>query len=50
LFLAEVHDPVPAEEALDGYHQVSAVGPEGGEKLVAVTGELLVNESLASLI
>lgn len=47
---AEVSDPVPAEETLDGNDQVLAVGFEDPEELVAVAGELLVHQSLAGSV
>lgn len=43
LVLAEVGDPVPAEETLDSYGQILAAGFEDAEELVAIAGELLVS-------
>jgi len=50
LLLAEVGDPVPAEEALDGDDEVLAVRLEGFEQLVALAGELAMEEGLAFLV
>jgi hypothetical protein len=47
---AEVGDPVPAEDALDGDDEVPAVGLEGLEELVGVAGELLVDERAAIFV
>lgn len=50
LFVAEVGDPIPAEEALDSDSQVLAVGFEGPEELVSVAVELPVDEGFAFLV
>src|SRR5918999_1350741 len=50
LLFAQVGHPVPAEEALDGNAQILSVRPEGFDELVAVAGELAVDEGLAGLI
>jgi hypothetical protein len=48
--VAEVSDPVPAEEAFDGDRQVFSVGGESLQQLFSVTGQLPVCESLALLV
>jgi hypothetical protein len=50
LGLAEIGDPVPAEETLDGDRQVLSIGLEGSEKLLTVAGELAMEEDLASRV
>jgi hypothetical protein len=47
---AEVGDPVPAEEALDGHDQAFAVGLEDAQEFLSVAGELLVDDGLAVLV
>jgi hypothetical protein len=50
LLLAQIGDPVPAEQALDGDGQVHPVGGESLQELVAVTGQLPVDEDLSFLV
>ena len=40
-------DPVPAEEALAGNDESLAVGHEDAQKLLAVAGDLLVEEGVS---
>jgi hypothetical protein len=47
---AEVGSPVPAEEAFDGDDEPLAVGLEDAQELLAVPGELLVDDGLSGLV
>jgi hypothetical protein len=50
LFTAEVGDPIPAEQALDGDRQVLSVGSEGLQQLLSITGQFPVDEDCALLV
>src|SRR5215218_7352189 len=50
LFGAQVSDPVPTEETLDGDDEVFAVRSQGPKELVSVTVELLMDQGLTGLI
>lgn len=50
LSLAEISDPVPAEEAFDGDHKVLHVRLEGLQQFLPVAVELPVDQFLAGLV
>src|SRR5436305_1606151 len=50
LLVAQVGDPVPAEQTFDGDHQVLSVGGESLQQQLALTGQLPVHQSLALLV
>src|SRR5215218_3480789 len=50
LFAAQVGDPVPAEQALDGHRQVLSVGGEGLQQLLSITGQFPVDQGFALLV
>ena len=50
LLAAQVGDPVPAEQALDGDDQILSVGGEGLQKLLCFAGHLPVDQGIALLV